>query len=525
MTRSERSKYDSFVEQVKAERPNAREPERDAYTLWLKWKVLTDLYFFGTEIMGWKDAKQGRRRRVDPKLHKWLARVLQIGSDVLILIPRLHLKTTWVKLRIVQRVLQNPNIRIVLVSKTSALVRDELKDIVRMFCHPMVRALFPSVVPAPGKRYSNWEKATEDELTIKRDPSLGHVPQEPQIRVVGIESNVTGMHFDEGYVDDVIDKDTVKTVEQMKKVEDWWRYFQSLIELGSTVVMTGTFYHPNDLYHMIWREKHFERVYIRKAIENGKPLYSTWFTLKGLEKIRKRQGNSIFNSQYMLDPYPDEEKMMPAPYPTFDHLPPGKYRFYIALDPAATTNTWSDESGFAVGAVNQNNQLFILESFGVKMKGEKIIELLIKKFLQYDKAKVGVELGLQEHLTSIFEMKRAQWETENNRPLGLKLNPIKISRSKSKGERVNLSLGAAMREGKVLIRETLTDLMREMEFFTGRGNEKDNLVDSASMLFSVCESFAQHYWAEQQFVRNSQYTLNKLFKKRRVGGWEERFAS
>ena len=492
-----------------------------AFDLWTRWKILTDLYFFGAKVLGWEDAKKGRRKRVDPTLHRWLARILQGSMDKMVLIPRLHLKTTWVKLRIAQLILGNPNVRILLASTTTNLVADELNDIVRMLMNPTVMRLFPNVVPSPGKRYSNWEKKTEDELTIRRDPEIGKPPQEPQIRAVGMETRITGQHFDYGFLDDIIDRNTVTTPEQMRKVEDWWGYYQSIIELDAETCITGTFYHPNDLYHKIWNERQVPNIYIRKAIENGKPLYKSWFTLKDLDKIKKRQGTQIFNSQYMLDPYPDEEKMFPPPQPTFVELPPGDYRYYIAVDPAATTNAWSDESGVVVGAVNKYNQLFIVEAIGVKMKGGELIDLVINFHLKYRPIRVGIELGLQEHLTSIISMKVADWEAAHGRKLGLNIMPIPISRRKSKAERVNRSLAAAVREGKVLISQKCRDLLREMEFFTGHGNEKDNLVDAASMIFSTSEAFAQHYWIDRQF-RKSGPTLEELFHPH-VKGWEAQF--
>lgn len=517
MTKPEQDKFDYFLAETK--------DPKVALDLWLKWKILTDLYFFGTEIMGWKNAKKGRRRRVDPQLHKWLARVLETEDDKLVLIPRLHLKTTWVKLRIVQRILQNPNIRLLLGSTTTRLVEDELKDIKQMFQNPTIMRLFPKIVPPPGKRYMNWERSTSDELTMRRDPALGKPPQEPQIRAVGMGSNITGGHYDEGYFDDPINEDTVKSADLMKGAEDWWAYIQSILEVGAPVCMTGTFYHPNDLYSKLIREGQFKNVFVRRAIENGKPLYASWFTLDDLARIRKRQGDYIFNCQYMLNPLPDEAKMMPTPYPTHSVLPSGrKWRYYIALDPAATTNAWSDESGFAIGAVSDRNELFIEDAFGVKVKGNELIDILIQKHLQYRAEREGVELGLQEHLTSIIQMKTAEWESKSRKSLGMNIVPIKISRTKSKGERINLSLGAALREGKVSINEKCTALMREMEFFTGQGNEKDNLVDAASMLFMVCPTFAQHYWTDVKTKRNP-FGFKELFNHRPKGSWEKRFAS
>ena len=526
MTKFERQRFEYFCAETQKANPGWAEDRvsRYGFDLWMRWKILTDLYFFGSEVMGWKESHSGRRKRLDPKLHRWLARILEKGKSCLILIPRLHLKSTWVKLRIIQRILQNPNIRIILASSTSTLGRDQMKDIVRMIQNPVIMRLFPTIVPSAGKRYANWEKCTEDELTIRRDPSLGHVPQEPQLRIVGTDSNITGIHADEAYPDDIVTDKTVTTVEQMQKTITWWAYFQSIMELDAPIIMTGTFYHDADLYHKIWRERHFgDDVYIRRAIENGKPIYSSWFSLKDLEKLKKRQGSYIFNRQYMLDPNPAEERMFPQPYPVYQSLPPGKYRRFIAVDPAATTKAWSDESGIAIGYVNETNHLYIEEAMGVKLDGGKLVDLIIQKFISHQAEGVGIELGLQEHLIPLMQMKIAEWETRTGKPLGMNVVKVPLSRKKSKADRINLSLGAAMREGKVHLNDRCKDLMLEMEFFTGRDGDKDNLVDAASMLFMVCPAFSQHYWLEPQF-RRSEWTLDSVFKKP-ASTWEGRFAS
>lgn len=505
--------------------------EKMAFKLFLRHKALTDLFFLGYEILGWKNAKLGKRRRIDPKFHKWLAGKIQLPGDKLILVPRLHLKTTWIKLRIIQMILENPNIRIGLFSVTTNLVEDELADIKRMLDNPILVELFPEIVPRREKLDRSWEKSTHDQLTLKRDPRLGKIPQEPQIRVVGVGSKITGMHFDVAFVDDILDDSTTQTPDAMRKTEAWWAYVQSIFELDCETTMTGTFYHYSDLYNKIIREKQFKHIYIRKAIENGKIIYSSWFTQAHLDRIRKRQGQYIFNCQYLLDPLPDEEKMFPPPHPTYSQLPQGEYEYYIAVDPAATTNKWSDDTGIAIGAVSKGNVLYIVEARGVQMKGNELADELIRLCVKYQPRKIGIELGLQEHLRYIIQAKVVDWQTSHPGDPSLwalqdhTVLSIPISRKQSKAQRINLSLGAFIREGRCFIHESCSELMREMEFFTGKGNEEDNIVDASSMIFSCVDRFAQHYWIKVEH-RHSGFTYEDLKKLNRTyeGNWDKRFA-
>ena len=143
MTGTEKKQYKAIFERVGGDRDRAD-------LLFLRWKCLTDLYFLSTEVFGWKNAGEGKRKRIDPKFHRWLCRILEKGGDNLILIPRGHLKTTFIKAKIVQRILQEPNIRLGLFSQSARLVEQSLADIKRLLALPLVRWLFPDLIPEPG---------------------------------------------------------------------------------------------------------------------------------------------------------------------------------------------------------------------------------------------------------------------------------------------------------------------------------------------------------------------------------------
>ena len=171
MTYMEDQKYKEIKKEVK--------DEDLAGKLFMRWKVLTDLYWFGENIYGLGTAiGKNRRKRLDAKLHKQMARNLEDDEDRLLIYPRLHMKTTWAKLSIVQRVLKDPFVRVGMWSRTSKLVRKELQSIKNIFCIPMLRELFPDLIPDPGKNFNGWQKADADNLTLFRDPEQGTAPQE-----------------------------------------------------------------------------------------------------------------------------------------------------------------------------------------------------------------------------------------------------------------------------------------------------------------------------------------------------------
>jgi len=240
------------------------------------------------------------------------------------------MKSTWVKLKIVQEILNNPNIRILLASATKRLVVQELADIKRIFSTSILRSLFPEIIPDPGKEYNGWEKATEQELTLKRDPERGYIPQGPQILAIGVGAKITGFHFEKAYLDDVINEKSVTTADQIAKAIDWWGYLQPMLDTKAEITAIGTPYYYADLYAVIKREKLIDHIFERPAIQNGKPIYK-YFSLKTLMRRKRMMRDDYkFSCQYLLNPTPTEEKIFPPPHPTISGLPPGEYTYYVA---------------------------------------------------------------------------------------------------------------------------------------------------------------------------------------------------
>ncbi len=489
LTKEESNKYYQFLDEFGN--------EDLAFQQYMRWKCLTDLFWFGYEFYGWKNAvdpKNPKRKRVDIVFHKWLCDQIQLPGDKLILVPRLHLKSTWIKLAIIQDILRNPNTRIGLFSVASRLVEKELVEIKQLFSKPELRQLFPDIVQDPGKEYRGWEKCTANELTLRRDRSgIDKIPQEAQITVLGSGARMAGLHMDKAYLDDIVDQDSVKTPDLIKKTEEWWGYIQSIMELGAEYVVTGTRYGRFDLYNTMIEEKQIEHVVVRKAIEDGKVLYSSWFNKAELAKIKRRQGPYIFACQYLLDPTAEEDKIFPGNQPIYQELPQGEYEWYIAVDPAPTTESYSDETGIVVAAVDKQKRVWIDRAIGLKVSGGELVDHIIKLAMIYKPVRVGIELGLQTHLQYILETKVSDYEREHHVRVPINFVPIPISRKQSKGDRVYLTLGSFVREGKVRIRYDQVDLIHEMDFFTGKGKEKDNLVDAASMIFYIIEDFNHKY--------------------------------
>lgn len=519
MTKVETEKYKKILEDVGGD-------ERSATTLWLKWKCLTDLFFLGYEILGLKEARDKRGRKlVDPVFHSWLAGVLNTTDDVMVIVPRRFMKTTWVKIKLLQNILRDPFIRQALYSSTADLVEQELLSIKRMASSPRLMSLFGEVLVDPGPKGMGWQINRGNQLTIFRDPKLGTPPQEAQIEAFGIGGNPVGKHFDLHIYDDIVTDKNSQTMEQLNKTREWYGYIQGVLEPGGQEIYIGTPYHYEDLTNFIQKEEIFDHVYKRSYQEAGRIIYS-YYTEAMIRRLKKKYTPYQFSCQMECNPQPMEDQLFPPPQPTFDTLPPGKYNYYIAVDPAATVTAQSDETAIVVAAVNEISHVYVVEALHFKKSGDEIAEILLRLNERYNPRKIGIELGLQSHLKSVIELTKSNWEAMQRKPIHMPIEPIPIGRDRSKYQRINLTVGSFVRSNRMHISNNLLDLMKQMGLYNKNYSGKDDLVDALSMLFSIVEQFSFRYWRDPLGLVKKGFTyFEDFFKPRKKYlSYNERFS-
>lgn len=507
LTREDLLKMDELREQLEGH-PKI---EEEVYRLWMRWKCLTDLFFFGAEVMGLREARDPKsgRNRLDPKLHRQMAKELESLQDTLQLYPRGHMKSAWLKFRIAQCVLQNPSGRYALWTKTTSLARKELKAIKGILAQPILQYLFPDICIPPKK----WERSTADMLCMMR-PEADYIPQEGQVEVWGIESVVVGHHYDGHFYDDILDDKTIRTAEQIEKLESWWQHVQAIKEAHAFEKAIGTRYHYHDLYGRIEAEGYFDRVITRSAIENGKPIYS-FFTLKVLEKLRKRMGDYVFSCQYMNEVVAMHDKIFVPPYPKYTHKI-NKPTWYITVDPA-TGRQYSNKTGICVACVEENQSMaYFEEAYRIDAMSNEVADEVVKKIIQYQPDRVGIELGLQQALKPLIDFKLQEREKYDKvyipRPTFIDI-PTSFG-GMSKAQKISRTLGAMVRDNRVSFRPGLNDLFHQMDFLNPNSDSnEDDIVDAAAMMMMIIPNFHTSRWWMSDMNVDTGYTLEYFFKK------------
>ena len=136
-------------------------------------------------------------------------------------------------------------------------------------------------------------KWNDYEIEVKGSKSL----KEPTVDTGGIDKSLVSIHYDLIIADDLVNRETVNTREQIQKTI---KYFQDLQDLGkddTLFLVIGTRWDYSDLYgHIINNlKKEFITLILGCYDDKGGPVFPEKFSKKKLENLRKTKGEYEFN--------------------------------------------------------------------------------------------------------------------------------------------------------------------------------------------------------------------------------------
>lgn len=526
LTKAEKLKYEQIMAEV-------HDPD-EATTLWMRWKAQTDTYFLATEVLQLFATPQGKKR-LDPKLHRKMCAELDRDEDTLQLYPRDHMKTSWVRVWCVRQILANPNIRLAYFSRTAGLANQGIAKMKQYLQNEILLSLFPEF------RLKNWEVDRQEAFTVKRFAELGYVPPEPMVEGWGVEGTVVGKHHDRYVFDDIIDHTSTRTAAQIEKTAQFWSMIQPVMDPDSIIKMIGTHYHYQDIYATIREQGVFtaRNITVEQVERNGRFLYK-FYNKKKLERKRRSMSAYDFSCQYYNDPRPQEDRFFVAPYPVWlPHQGPQEPKFYISVDPAATVSAHSDSTGICVAAVDKQNptRAFFVEGRKYKEWPDEIAEVVVRKIVEYEPYRVGIELGLQQALQSLINVKLKEVQRQNPKLLTPEFVAIPPGK-REKADKIKRTIAAFVRDGRALLRADsdgkihpeIDDLRKQMDFYNPNSEKNDDdVLDAAAMMIQTVEHFAP---AHEFGLRGQDappmwsYEWMRKFRKRNRGRtWDKSFVS
>ncbi len=462
--------------------------QKEAADRLLRDKALQNLFIFNKYIL---KAEEGDNKVPLAPFHRQLCNFVQDSTDKkkLILVPRLHLKSTLVTVGYsVFNILKNPNIRILILSATYENAADfvgAIKD--HLSRNETLIGLYGNVAKNPIE----W---SNNRITLRTNrTAVGD--KEPTVLGAGIETNVVSKHFDMVILDDVVVRENTETIEQIDKVVRRYRDTINLMDTKSQLIVIGTRWVDNDLYSWLLDPENEQRpqylVYLRKALEwdgdlnealrNGtgfiKSLWEAKFTRGVLLQKYITSGPYEFSTQYLNDPVPDSEatfnKGWFKPYEEAD-IRGDFINNYLTIDPAISTKAEADYTAMVVTGVDRWGNIYIRDIVREHFTPNEIINTIFKLSDLWHPKQIGLEeVAWQKTLS--YSMR----EEMRRRGRSLPIIPVKPG-ARSKDERIR-GLQPLYANGKIFHNRSLPNTRYlEDELMRFPRAKHDDIIDALS---------------------------------------------
>lgn len=190
----------------------------------------------------WTDLLDGR---VPSEVHPSIT--YEPGDDDLLIVntPPDHAKSTTVTMNYATwRICANPNIRIIIVSKTAPMARKFLYGIKSRLTHPRFQELQMRFGPPGGfeKTAAAW---SQDQIYVSEE-TRDSGEKDPTVQVLGVRGHIYGARADLIIMDDCVDNTNAHEFE--KQIEWLQSEVMSRLAPGGKLLIIGTRLRPRDLY-------------------------------------------------------------------------------------------------------------------------------------------------------------------------------------------------------------------------------------------------------------------------------------
>lgn len=179
----------------------------------------------------------------------WLhpSMVFESGEPDLIMVnmPPEHAKTTSITINyVVYRICMDPNIRVILVSKTQQMAQKMLYAIKTRLTHPAYAEMIAQYAPQGG--FDKDAEAWNQNLIYVSDQARDSGEKDPTVQALGIRGHIYGARADLIVLDDTVD---LTNAHEFEKQIDWLQSeVISRIAASGAMLIVGTRLASKDLY-------------------------------------------------------------------------------------------------------------------------------------------------------------------------------------------------------------------------------------------------------------------------------------
>lgn len=361
----------------------------------------TDLFFLAKYILGYDKMTEATHGELCNYTTSILPNPPELPHDpnfdprknlLLLLMPRGTFKSSVVTIGFtLQYFLNEPDCRILIDSETFAKSKAFMREIIgHLVGNEQYREIFKAIhgVFPDGEGKRNKELLwTDFQLNIaarKRER------KEPTLSCGGIDVTKNGMHYDLIICDDLHSEKNVTNREQILQVIDHYKLAFSLLDPGQPLVVIGTRWDYNDLYqHIIDFEQEDFNILKKSAYnDDGSLFFPEVLSEKELDKIRRRQGTSIFSKQYLNEPVSDENAEFRREYIKripWDKVKGRPMNWYLSVDPGYADprhpNSGSDFSAFVLVGMDYMRELYVRYIVRRKLMYSEVINEIFSLYI------------------------------------------------------------------------------------------------------------------------------------------------
>jgi len=404
------------------------------------------------------------------------------------LAPRGHGKSTILTIsRCILEILKNPNIRILIASKTDDNAVTFLSEIREKLKKDRLVEIFGV---QQGKTWNDGN--------IRVLPRTSE-DKEDTVTTIGVGSNPSSRHYDLILADDLCDEENSRTDGQRDKIRTWFfKLLDPCLEPdGGEISIIGTRFYPDDLLgHLIdviftkknksgkVLKKYYQRypaLLKKRVVRPDWPEHKKWaalwpekFSVKFLLRKRGILGSIIFNSQYQNDVEGMKGKIFK--YEWFQWFKPDEINVsklikFQGVDLAIKQSENADKfAHVTIGIDKKTRNIYVLDYYDRVTHYNNQKKVIKENFEQWDPVRVGIESNGYQ-LALIQDM-------QTDKKLS-KIRAVPVFTDKDKTARA-WKLSAYFERGQVYLQEGMHHLMEHMmKMPSGRYKDLFDALDIA----------------------------------------------
>ena len=430
----------------------------------------TDLLYLCREYLGYKD--------LSDKLHGPIAERLKKWKDLLVLLPRGHLKSSLITIgKSIQYVLNNQNVRIKIVNASYAQAVEFITVIKHHLRNERLVQLFPEVLYAnPDGESDLWR---EDRINVKRTAVIAG----PTLEALGIDTGNIGKHCEIIIFDDIHDIKNTRTVELMNRVKEGVRLFLSVLEPTGLRLYVGTRWKREDQYGDLIKAK-LDTIRCEDVDPETKEIaFPEKFTETILDNIRRELGSHFYFLQYKNRVLSDDDILFKEEwFKWFAKTDKAWTKMYILVDPAVSTADRACETVIQTIGQTEDNNYFVIKSDGFKAGVQEVVNKLFLEYLKYAKD-FEVLVGIEK---VAYQAALIQWVERDQNTYGVYFEVLPLEpRGRSKDFRIG-RLAPLFERGQIWIHKDSCKKLYEQLSEYGGTLHVDH-ADTLGYLLDICQ--------------------------------------